>query len=66
MTDRPAAPQLLTLDVVADRLSVHRRTVERLVSSCAIRCVRIGRRALVREEDLAAYIAAHLTHPHHP
>ena len=49
---------LLTLDQVADRLQVSRRTVERLVAAGRIRIVRIGRAIRVTERELEAYVAA--------
>ena len=50
--------ELLTLKEAADRLRVSRRTVERLIASGRIRPTRIGRRTLVTERELEAYIAA--------
>ena len=49
--------QLLTVPEVADRLRVSRRTVERLIRDGRIRPVRIGRRVLVTEHEIAAYLA---------
>ena len=49
---------LLTLAEVAERLRLSRRTVERLVKAGRIRPVRIGRRVLVTERELAAFVAS--------
>jgi len=49
---------LLTLNDVADRLQVSRRTVERLVAAGRIRIVRVGRLIRVTERELEAYVAA--------
>lgn len=51
-------PDLLTLDEVADRLRVSRRTVERLIASGQIRPTRVGSRTLVSDRELEAYVAA--------
>ena len=51
-------PDLLTLNDVADRLQVSRRTVERLVAAGRIRIVRVGRLIRVTERELEAYVAA--------
>lgn len=48
--------RLLRLDEVAQRLSVSRRHVERLLARSEIRSVRLGRRRLIAEADLAAYV----------
>ena len=50
--------ELLTLDEVAGRLRVSRRTVERLIDVGRIRPVRIGRRVLVTARELDAYVAS--------
>jgi excisionase family DNA binding protein len=50
--------ELLTLEEVADRLRVSRRTVERLVAAGRVRTVKIGRRRLVTEKEIEAFIAA--------
>lgn len=49
---------VLTLDQVADRLQVSRRTVNRLVAEGRIRPVRIGRSPRVTERELSAYVAS--------
>ena len=49
---------LLTLAEVAERLRVSRRTVERLITAGRIRPVRIGRRVLVTERELGAFVAS--------
>lgn len=50
--------ELLTLDEVAERLRVSRRTVERELAAGHLRPVRIGRRRLVTVKELEAYVAA--------
>jgi excisionase family DNA binding protein len=50
--------ELLTLDEVAERLRVSRRTVEREMAAGRIRAVRIGRRRLVTVKELEAYVSA--------
>lgn len=50
--------ELLTLDEVADKLRVSRRTVERLIAAGRIRPTRIGARTLITERELEAYVAA--------
>ena len=49
---------LLTVSESADRLRLSRRTVERLIASGRIRPVRIGRRVLVTERELEAFVAS--------
>lgn len=49
-------PPLLTLDEVADRLAVSRRTVADLVARGEIAVHRIGRSVRVSEQGLAAYL----------
>lgn len=49
---------LLTVPETAERLRVSRRTVERLIDAGRIRPVRIGRRVLVTERELAVYVAS--------
>jgi excisionase family DNA binding protein len=48
--------QLLTLDQVADRLSVSRSTVSRLLKQSHLRSARIGGNRRVLESDLEAFI----------
>jgi excisionase family DNA binding protein len=48
---------LLTVPEVAERLRVSRRTVERLIRDGRIRSVRIGRRVLVTEREVGAFVA---------
>jgi excisionase family DNA binding protein len=52
------ATVLLDLDEVADRLRIHRRTVERRIAAGELPTVTIGRARRVRPVDLATYIAA--------
>lgn len=50
--------ELLTLNEVAEHLTVSRRTVERLISAGRIRVVRVGRRVRVTTRELEAFIAS--------
>jgi excisionase family DNA binding protein len=50
--------QLLTLDQVAERLAVSRRTVQRLIDGRELRAVRFGRSVRVTERELAAFVRA--------
>jgi excisionase family DNA binding protein len=49
-------PELLTLDEVADRLRIGKRTVERLVAGGEIRSLRVGRRRLVEQLEVERYV----------
>ena len=49
--------RLLTIEQVAERLAVARRTVFRLIEKGDIRAVKIGRLTRIRESDLERYIA---------
>lgn len=49
---------LLTVAETAERLRVSARTVRRLIAHGQIRPVYVGRRPLVTEDELRAYIAA--------
>lgn len=50
--------EFLTLDQVADRLQVSRRTIERLRDAGRIRVVLVGRRVRVTEKELEVYVAS--------
>lgn len=50
--------ELLTLDEVAGRLRVSRRTVERLIDRRELRPIRIGRRVLVTVAECEVYLSA--------
>jgi excisionase family DNA binding protein len=50
--------QLLTLDQVAERLAVSRRTVQRLIDGRELSAVRFGRSVRVTERELAAFVRA--------
>jgi excisionase family DNA binding protein len=47
---------LLTIDEVAERLRVGKRTVERWVAEGEIASVKMGRRRLVQETELERYL----------
>ena len=49
--------RLMTYDEVAERLSVSKRQVERIVSEGAIRPIYIGSAPRVTDRELEAYIA---------
>ncbi|WP_445168254.1 helix-turn-helix domain-containing protein [Mycolicibacterium sp. Dal123E01] len=59
MSDQLAnpAPQLHTVETVQERLKVGRSTVFDLIASGDLRSVKIGRRRLVSESALNAFIA---------
>lgn len=50
--------ELLTLDQVARRLQLSRRTVERLIREGRIRALHVGRRVRVTDRELETYIAS--------
>jgi excisionase family DNA binding protein len=50
--------ELLTLAEVAERLRVSRRTVERLVAAGRLRVVGVGRRRMVTNREIEAFVAA--------
>jgi excisionase family DNA binding protein len=50
--------QLMSLEVVGERLAVGRSTVYKLVGSGALLSVKIGKRRLVSEAALADYVAS--------
>jgi excisionase family DNA binding protein len=48
---------LLSREVTAQTLSMNKRSVDALIQSGELRSVKIGRRRLIRESDLQAYIS---------
>ncbi len=48
--------ELLTLDEVAERLRVGKRTVERMVAAGELRSLRIRRRRFVDEREVERYL----------
>lgn len=48
--------ELLTIDEVAERLRVGRRTIERFLAEGEIGSVKVGRRRLVPETELERYV----------
>lgn len=50
--------RLLNTGEVAERLSVSKVWLYELISRGEIRSVKLGRRRLIRESDLSAYIAS--------
>jgi len=55
---------LLVSDDIASLLRVSPWTVRRLIRSGQLRATRVGRRYLVRMEDVAAYLADHVVSEH--
>ena len=49
---------LLTLRETADRMRVSTRTIQRLIATGQIRPINIGRRTLVTEKEIEAYLSA--------
>jgi len=62
-TTPPSASGLRTTTEAAEYLRLSRRSMERLVASRAIAVVHIGRRVLLRQVDLDAFIAGHVEAP---
>ena len=56
MTAKSGAPQLLTREQVSQRLSVSLRTADALILSRQIASLKIGKKRLVSETALAAFI----------
>lgn len=48
--------ELLTLDEVAERLRVGKRTVERLVAAGELRSLRVARRRFVDQREVDRYL----------
>jgi excisionase family DNA binding protein len=61
--DSQTASGLRTTAEAAEYLRLSLRSMERLVASRAIAVVHIGRRVLLRQVDLDAFIANHLEAP---
>ena len=55
----PTSPLLLTLDVVAERLSVTRRSVQNWVRRGDLPVVRIGRLIRVDADELKRFLDSH-------
>lgn len=51
---------LLRLSEVAERTTLHRSTISRLIKSGELPCVKFGSRKLVREIDLDAFIESRI------
>jgi excisionase family DNA binding protein len=49
---------VLTLDQVAERLQVSRRTINRLVAQGRIRTIKVGQQPRVTEREFEAFIAS--------
>ena len=47
-----------TIDEVASKLRVGKRTIERQIAAGRIRVIRIGRRVFITELELEAYVAS--------
>jgi excisionase family DNA binding protein len=50
--------RLLTIDEVADRLAVSRRTIRRLVASRRLPCLRVGRQLRFAPDALSRWLSA--------
>lgn len=57
LSDRATTP-LLTLEQVAQYLSISSRTVRRLIDDKELRCVQIGRQKRIDPKDLEAFVKA--------
>jgi excisionase family DNA binding protein len=57
-TERMMPANLLTRDEAAQRCRICTRTLDRAIDANQIRHIRIGRRILVAESDLAAWLDA--------
>jgi excisionase family DNA binding protein len=57
-SERPAAPRLLTIRDVAERLQVSGRTIHRLIASGDLTVIRVGRSVRVTEEALQAFLTS--------
>lgn len=55
MTKAAEDAPLMTIDDVAGRWKVSPRTIQRLIASRQLRCVRIGRAVRLRVEDVLNY-----------
>jgi len=62
-TSAPPASGLLTTPEAAAYLRLSRRSMERLVAGRQVPVVHIGRRVLLRQADLDAFITKHLEQP---
>ena len=52
-------PVLHSIDQVAALIGMHRKTVEKLIHSGELGHVRVGRRYVIRDDQLAAFVEAH-------
>lgn len=50
--------RLLTIPEVAERLRVSTRTVRRFIASGQLRVLKVGRRTLITEREVDAFLAA--------
>lgn len=48
--------ELLTLDEVAERLRIGKRTAERLIATGELRSLKVGRRRFIEELELERYV----------
>ena len=58
VSDQPSS-RLWSIPDAADRLGVSQRYVWQLIAQGVLRRVKLGRRTLVREDDLIRYIDGH-------
>ena len=59
MTDDYPTSRLWSIPDAAQRLGVSQRYVWQLIAQGVLRRVRLGRRTLVRDDDLVRYIDSH-------
>ena len=50
---------VMSIDEVADHLGLHRKTVEKMIRRGDLVPTRVGRRVMVRADELQGYIDAH-------
>lgn len=60
LSDR-ATTYLLTLEQVAQYLTVSSRTVRRMIDNKELRCVQVGRQKRIDPKDLDAFVKANKT-----
>jgi excisionase family DNA binding protein len=56
MAALPRGPDILTVDQVAERLQVNRRTVLNLITAGSLVAFRVGRQWRIEHDDLQRYI----------
>jgi excisionase family DNA binding protein len=59
VAELPPSSQLWSIREAAERLGVSERYVWQLIADGVLRKVKLGRRTMVRDDDLIRYIASH-------